>query len=75
MVELEFPEPRIAIIVIECRFHADGIDVAVLADGCGVVCQLARRRYAAVAERILAARRHQLSIRGEGYCFAQFNVQ
>ena len=56
VIELEFPEARIAIVVIDSRFHADGIDVAVLADGGGIVCYFARRCHTTVTERVLAIR-------------------
>ena len=37
VIELEFPKSRVALVVIDSGFHADGVDVAVLTNGCGVV--------------------------------------
>ena len=41
VIELEFPKASVAIVVIDSGFHSDGVDVAVLADGGGVVCHFA----------------------------------
>ena len=61
--------------MIKCRFHADGIDVAILADGGSVVCHFARRSDAAIAERILAIRGYEFGIRRDRHRFAEADVE
>ena len=61
--------------MIECRFHADGIDVAILADGGSVVCHFARRSDAAVAEGILTVGGYEFGIRRDGHRFAEADIE
>ena len=75
VIELQFPEARIAIVMIKSRFHANGIDVTILTDSSRVISHFARRRYTAITERILAIRGHQLRVGSNRHRFTQANIK
>ena len=75
VIELQFPEACIAIVMIKSCFHANGIDVTILTDSSRVICHFARRCHTAITERILAIRGHQLRVGSNRHRFTQANIK
>ena len=61
--------------MIERCLYTDGIDVAVLTNRGGVVCQFTRRCNATVTEWIFTTGRYQFGISSKGHRFTELDIQ